>query len=100
MTNLVLLGTYCVMAFCPCRKCCQAQNGVCANGHIPTQGYTVGDTRKFPFGTRLWIEGIGWRTVEDRMAKRHRGNKLDVYYRKHQDAKQHGVQQLKVWQQK
>ena len=36
----------------------------CANGNYPTEGYTVA-SNYFPAGTRLYIEGIGERVVED-----------------------------------
>lgn len=38
---------------------------VCANGNYPTAGYTVA-CNSLDFGTEIYIEGIGFRTVEDR----------------------------------
>ena len=38
---------------------------VCANGNYPTAGYTVA-CNSLDFGTQIYIEGIGVRTVEDR----------------------------------
>lgn len=48
----------------------------CANGNYPTTGYTVA-SNYFPLGTRLYIEGMGEYTVEDRggMAD----NVIDIY---------------------
>ena len=37
----------------------------CANGNYPTVGYTIA-CNSLPFGTRVYIDGIGFRTVEDR----------------------------------
>ena len=37
----------------------------CANGNYPTAGYTVAQN-SMNFGTKIFIEGIGYRTVEDR----------------------------------
>ena len=37
----------------------------CANGNYPTDGYTVA-CNSLPFGTRIYIDGIGERVVEDR----------------------------------
>ena len=37
----------------------------CSNGNYPTAGYTVA-CNSLPFGTRIYIEGIGERVVEDR----------------------------------
>ena len=36
----------------------------CANGNYPTEGYTIA-SNTLPIGTRVYIEGIGERTVED-----------------------------------
>lgn len=37
----------------------------CANGNYPTVGYSVA-CNSLPFGTKIYIEGVGIRTVEDR----------------------------------
>ena len=37
----------------------------CANGSFPTYGYTVA-CNSLPFGTEVYIEGVGFRVVEDR----------------------------------
>ena len=37
----------------------------CANGNYPTDGYTIAHNT-LPFGTQVYIEGVGYRTVEDR----------------------------------
>lgn len=37
----------------------------CANGNYPTADYTIA-CNSLPFGTRIYIDGIGFRTVEDR----------------------------------
>ena len=37
----------------------------CANGNYPTTGYTVA-CNSLPFGAEIYIDGIGYRTVEDR----------------------------------
>ena len=37
----------------------------CANGNFPTAGYTIAHN-SLPFGTEVYIEGVGYRTVEDR----------------------------------
>ena len=37
----------------------------CANGNYPQTGYTVA-CNYLPFGTEVYIEGVGFRTVEDR----------------------------------
>lgn len=37
----------------------------CANGQYPTAGYTIAHN-SLPFGSEVYIEGVGFRTVEDR----------------------------------
>ena len=37
----------------------------CANGHYPETGYTIA-CNSLPFGTEVYIDGVGFRTVEDR----------------------------------
>ena len=50
----------------------------CANGNYPTVGYTVA-CNSLPLGTKVYIEGIGYRTVEDRGATWHSDNWMDLY---------------------
>ena len=50
----------------------------CANGRMPTKGYTVANN-VLPLGTKVYIEGIGYRTVEDRGASWHQRNWFDEY---------------------
>lgn len=50
----------------------------CANGNYPTEGYTIA-CNSLPLGTQVYIEGIGYRVVEDRGASWHSSNWLDLY---------------------
>lgn len=50
----------------------------CANGTYPTVGYTVAHN-SLPFGTVLYIEGVGYRTVEDRGPSYLGDEWLDIY---------------------
>lgn len=52
--------------------------GITASGHRTKAGYTVAAGRHIPFGTVLYIEGIGYRTVHDRGGAI-KGNKIDVF---------------------
>lgn len=51
----------------------------CANGNYPTAGYTVA-CNDLPFGTVVYIEGIGYRTVEDRGGMTKGTYWMDVYF--------------------
>lgn len=48
----------------------------CANGNYPTTGYTVA-SNTIPLGTRIYIEGYGYYTVEDTGGMA--GNVIDIY---------------------
>ena len=37
----------------------------CANGNYPSDGYTIAHNT-LPFGTEVYIDGVGYRTLEDR----------------------------------
>lgn len=63
------LGTYTLTAY-------EWTGNPCANGCYPTEGYTVA-SNSIPLGTRLYIEGIGERVVEDTGGMS--GNVIDIY---------------------
>ena len=86
MTNTIV-----VTAYCACTICCgPSAKGITASGNKPRQGYTVAAPRNIPFGTKLFIPSVGWRIVEDRLAKRY-DNRIDVYYKSHKKAKEFGI---------
>ena len=85
-----------VTAYCPCPRCCgKWSGGPTAIGAMPRQGVTCAAPRRIPFGARLWIEGVGWRTVQDRLAPRY-DNRVDVYFASHAEALKFGKRTLKV----
>ena len=84
MTNLV------ITAFCACHLCCgKWSGGPTASGVMPKAGVTAA-ANAFPFGTRLRIEGVGERVVQDRMARRY-SNRVDVFFATHEQAKRFGI---------
>lgn len=50
----------------------------CANGNYPEVGYTVA-CNSLPLGTTVYIEGVGYRVVEDRGAEWHGDWWMDLY---------------------
>ena len=86
-----------VTAYCGCAKCCGkwAKAHKTADGHTPEQGVTCAASRAIPFGTRLDIEGVGVRTVQDRLATKY-DSRVDVYFDKHQDALEFGRKECRV----
>ena len=93
-TNYV--GLIVLTAYCSCSLCCQQfADGITASGTKPVQGRTVA-ANWLPFGTRVYLDGVGWRTVEDRMAKRF-SERVDVYFDSHKEALKFGIRTNKVW---
>jgi 3D (Asp-Asp-Asp) domain-containing protein len=87
---------YEVTAYCPCRVCCgKWSGGPTASGKMPKQGVTCAAPRRIPFGTRLWIEGVGVRVVQDRLSPKF-DSRIDVFFRTHAEAKKFGKRMLKV----
>lgn len=64
--------------------------GRTASGKITKEGRTVSaDTKLFPFGTVLYIDGVGERIVED-TGSAIKGYKLDLFIEDLQDAREFG----------
>lgn len=90
ITNLL------VTAYCACTICCGPKaSGLAANGKKPIEGVTCAAARSIPFGTVIYIEGIGKRVVTDRLAKRY-DNRIDIYFNNHNKAKQFGITKRKI----
>jgi 3D (Asp-Asp-Asp) domain-containing protein len=89
-----------VTAYCPCEKCCGPfADGITANGHKiqPGDVFVAADSR-YPFETELIIPGYnGSKPVKvlDRGGAI-KGNRIDVFFHKHEQALQWGVQYLEV----
>ncbi len=84
-----------VSAYCPCKKCCgKWADGYTASGK-PAVGLIVAAPPGMPFGTVLEIPGYGRCRVQDRGGAI-TGNRLDVLFATHEQAKQWGVQYLMV----
>lgn len=66
-----------------------------ASGVAPKVGVTAA-ANHLPFGTRIHIEGIGWRTVQDRLANP-KSNRIDVFVSSHSKAKRLGIQWKRVY---
>lgn len=96
--ELVSIGTFTAYAYCPCEKCCgQWSGGPTASGVLPEEGRTVAaDWDVLPAGTEIYIDGVGWRTVED-TGSGINGHTLDLYMDSHQDALEWGVQEVEVF---
>lgn len=89
-------GKYITTAYCHCAKCCGKSNGITASGVKAVEGVTIAaDTKVLPFGTKVYIEGIGERIVQDRGGAI-KGNRIDIYFNTHEKALQYGRQTKEV----
>ena len=73
-----------------------ATGNPCANGNYPTVGKTIA-CNSLPMGTKVYIEGIGERIVEDRGASWHVDNWIDLYLGETQTCINWGKQELNVY---
>lgn len=65
--GLTYLGVYKVTGYDACAECCgKWADGITASGKTATVNHTVAMCKDFPFGTQVYIDGLGWYTVEDR----------------------------------
>ena len=82
--------------------CCEKYPHICGGGNtasgtppIPYLTCSVGDLERLPFGTVLYIEGVGIRVVQDTGA--FDGTKLDVAVKTHEEAIKWKTGKHKVW---
>lgn len=78
------LGQFKITGYDTCAACCGKSDGITASGTQATVGRTCAAASGLPFGTRLWIEGLGERIVEDRGGAI-KGNRIDVLCANHPD---------------
>lgn len=104
------LGVFRLSAYCLCFICTETYSSgyesnednpnpyaiqVTASGSIPTYGRTIAADRRFPIGMQVYIEGLGWRTVEDRGGAITE-KRFDIFMPGHQLARNFGVQHAQV----
>lgn len=80
--ELIYVGRYYITGYDICYECCGKVDGITASGTYATVGRTVAASREFDFGTRLFIDGIGERIVEDRGGAIN-GGRIDVLCSNH-----------------
>lgn len=91
------LGTWTIRGYCPCVRCCGKRDGRTADGT-----YAPGATervlaapREMPFGSRIWIEGVGEGIVHDRGGAV-KGQRLEIFFKTHEAALRWGAEQRRV----
>lgn len=68
----------------------------CANGNMPSEGYTIA-CNSLPFGTKVYISGVGFRVVEDRGPSWMGYEWCDLYLGSYSDCVIWGAQSKNVW---
>lgn len=68
----------------------------CANGNYPSVGYTIA-CNSLDFGTKVYIEGVGIRTVEDRGPTYLGSSWCDLYLGDYNSCVNWGDQTRRVW---
>lgn len=106
LTQLVLIGTLTVTAYQPVpaqtRKGCHGiHDCFTANGDIPTKyGVAVSQdllkSGQLHYGEPLYIEGIGWRIINDTMNARHK-NHVDIMVWTHDAERAIGTRHVRVY---
>ena len=96
--KLVYLGNFKLTHYCDERysHICGG-NGVTASGTKTSVGRTVAvDPRKIPYGTKMYIEGYGWRVAED-CGSAVKNNQIDILVSTHSQALSMGTRSGGVW---
>jgi 3D (Asp-Asp-Asp) domain-containing protein len=113
-----VVRTMIVTGYCKCGKCCswkrtwygraviaagpragqRKEVGITASGSRAMPGTIAADTRLYPMGTVMHVEGYGYGRVEDRggaIKQQH----IDLYFRSHREAREWGrkTMRVKVW---
>ncbi|MDP4117645.1 MAG: 3D domain-containing protein [Bacillota bacterium] len=95
--QMVSLGPFRVTAYTASADECGKSDGITASGTHVTAGRTIAaDWRILPPGTKVYIEDVGIRTVEDRGGAID-GSRIDLYIEDKQDAINYGVQWKNVY---
>ena len=91
---LTYVGNWTITFYCACSECCgDFATGCTASGVAATSWHTVA-TDQFPFGTELYVDGLGYFVVEDLGVS---GEWLDVFVNDHQEALNLGLQYRDVY---
>lgn len=90
------LGVFRITEYCPCTICNSGYTGT-ATGAPLVPGVTIAvDPRVIAYGTRVYIDGYGWRVAQDTGGGR--GNWIDILVSSHADAQSvEGNTKREVW---
>lgn len=89
------IGKYKLTFYCPCRRCSGNWGYQTSSGATCQEGRTVA-CGILPAGTQIYIEGYGYRTVED-TGGGVRGKHIDVFMESHSECLQHGIKYAEIY---
>jgi 3D (Asp-Asp-Asp) domain-containing protein len=96
-TALIDIGSFVVTAYAATYEDCGKTDGITRSGIKAVEGVTVAaDWRVLPCGTKIYVDGIGFRVVQD-TGSAVKGNRIDVYFDSSTEAKQFGKQNLEIY---
>ncbi len=75
--------------------CYSGNPSITASGRTVQPGITIAAGPDIPFGTWIWIEGYGWRRVDDR-GSRIKNDKIDIAFATRKEAFEFGRRQITV----
>lgn len=75
--------------------CYSGDPNITASGRRVQPGITIAAGPSIPFGTWIWIEGYGWRRVDDRGGAIH-NNKIDIAFHTRKEAFKFGRRHVTV----
>ena len=92
--SMEYLGEWTISFYCNCEACCgQWSGGATASGTMPEAWWTAA-TSDLPFGTTLYVDGLGTFEVQDRGTEY---GWLDVFVSSHDEALANGLQSHSVY---
>ncbi len=97
--KLVYIGDFKITHYCTEKRkhICGTGDGLTATGTQVTAGRTIAvDPKVIPYGTKMYIEGYGWRVAED-CGGAVKGNHIDMAVDTHSQAMSMGIKTGGVW---
>ena len=90
------LGMFELTAYCPCTKCCGKSDGITATGTKAKAGRTIAvDPRVIPYSSKVIINGNEY--IAEDCGGSINGNRIDVYFDTHTEAKNFGRKKVEVF---
>ena len=93
--TLESIGKYKLTFYCPCRQCSSGWGHQTSSCAICQEGITVA-CAILPAGTRIYIEGYGYRTVQDTGGGVY-GKHIDVFMESHSECLRHGIKYAEIY---